>query len=197
MNYKNDSELIQKLKKGEKGAFAYLLDQYNQRLFGYAITLTKDHAAAEDILQNVFLRTWEKRKKINITSSLLNYLYKAVHNEFLNQYKKNRSTMILEQKYFDALNRVTAQQDENEFQKTMDRITRQIQLLPPKCKEVFILSRKEGLTNLEISEYLNISVKTVEAQITKAFCVLRKELDEKCKIVLFMLMGRNEPGACE
>jgi RNA polymerase sigma-70 factor (ECF subfamily) len=52
------------------------------------------------------------------------------------------------------------------------------------------MSRKEGLTNLEISEYLNISVKTVEAQITKAFAILRKELDEKCKTILFMLMAK-------
>lgn len=98
--------------------------------------------------------------------------------------------MILEQKYFEALEKVTSTQDENEFQITLARITKEIQNLPPKCREVFIMSRKEGLTNLEISEYLNISVKTVEAQITKAFSVLKKELDEKCITVYFMLMGK-------
>ncbi len=190
MNYRDDSELIESLRSGEEKAFVYLVDQYNQRLYGYALTLTKDHTEAEDILQNVFLRAWEKRKKMNITNSLQNYLYKSVRNEFLNQYKKTRSTMILEQKYFEALEKVTSTQDENEFQITLARITKEIQNLPPKCREVFIMSRKEGLTNLEISEYLNISVKTVEAQITKAFSVLKKELDEKCITVYFMLMGK-------
>ena len=190
MNYRHDSDLIESLKNGEEKAFVYLVDQYNQRLYGYALSLTKDHAEAEDILQNVFLRAWEKRKKMNITTSLQNYLYKSVRNEFLNQYKKTRSTMILEQKYFEALEKVTSTQDENEFQITLARITKEIQNLPPKCREVFIMSRKEGLTNLEISEYLNISVKTVEAQITKAFTVLKKELDEKCNAIFFMLMGK-------
>jgi len=190
MNYELDSNLIEDLKNGEEKAFVYLVDHYNQRLYGYALTLTKDHAQAEDILQNVFLRAWEKRKKMHITTSLQNYLYKSVRNEFLNQYKKSRSTMILEQKYFEALEKITSNQDENEFQTTLVHITKEIQNLPPKCREVFVMSRKEGLTNLEISEYLNISVKTVEAQITKAFTILRKELDEKCKTILFMLMGR-------
>ena len=190
MDYRNDSDLIEGIKNGEENAFVYLVDHYNQRLYGYALTLTKDHAEAEDILQNVFLRTWEKRKKMCITTSLQNYLYKSVRNEFLNQYKKSRSTMILEQKYFEALEKITSNQDENEFQASLVRITREIQNLPPKCREVFIMSRKEGLTNLEISEYLNISVKTVEAQITKAFALLRKELDEKCKTILFMLMAK-------
>lgn len=190
MDYRNDSDLIEGIKNGEENAFVYLVDHYNQRLYGYALTLTKDHAEAEDILQNVFLRTWEKRKKMHITTSLQNYLYKSVRNEFLNQYKKSRSTMILEQKYFEALEKITSNQDENEFQASLVRITREIQNLPPKCREVFIMSRKEGLTNLEISEYLNISVKTVEAQITKAFAILRKELDEKCKTILFMLMAK-------
>ena len=190
MIYKDDSELIESLIKGEEKAFVYLVDHYSQRLYGYALTLTKDHAEAEDIVQNVFLRAWEKRKKMHITTSLQNYLYKSVRNEFLNQYKKSRSTMILEQKYFEALDKATYNRDENEFQTTLAHIAREIQNLPPKCREVFIMSRKEGLTNQEISEYLNISVKTVEAQITKAFTVLRKELDEKCKTILFMLMGR-------
>lgn len=190
MDYSNDSDLIEALKNGKEKVFVYLVDNYSQRLYGYALTLTKDHAEAEDILQNVFLRAWEKRNKMAITTSLQNYLYKSVRNEFLNQYKKSQSTMILEQKYFEALEKVTINQDENEFQTTLARITKEIQNLPPKCKQVFVMSRKEGLTNIEISEYLNISVKTVEAQITKAFTILRKELDEKYKSILFMLLGK-------
>ena len=58
--------LIERLKNGEEAAFIYLVDRYNRRLFGYAMTLTSNHAQAEDILQNVFLRTWEQRKKLYI-----------------------------------------------------------------------------------------------------------------------------------
>ncbi|SDL33029.1 RNA polymerase sigma factor [Kriegella aquimaris] len=192
MNTDNSALLVERLKKGEEEAFIYLVDRYNRRLFGYAMTLTSDHAQAEDILQNVFLRTWEQRKKLDIKSSLQNYLFKSVYNEFINQYKKNRSTMILEQKYFEGLERAVILQEDSSVEKVIARITNEIHNLPPKCKEVFLLSRKEGLTNLEISEHLNVSIKTVEAQLTKAFGVLRKKMGKTYKTMLFLLFGGKQ-----
>ncbi|MEL6485106.1 MAG: sigma factor-like helix-turn-helix DNA-binding protein, partial [Bacteroidota bacterium] len=97
--------------------------------------------------------------------------------------------MPLEQRYFESLEKVTSDHDEHSFKKAMDRITSEIQNLPPKCKEVFLLSRKEGLTNIEISVYLKISTKTVEAHITKAFSILREKLGDKLESILFMLFG--------
>ena len=192
MNTDNSALLVERLKKGEEEAFIYLVDRYNRRLFGYAMTLTSDHAQAEDILQNVFLRTWEQRKKLDIKSSLQNYLFKSVYNEFINQYKKNRSTMILEQKYFEGLERAVILQEDSSVEKVIARITNEIHNLPPKCKEVFLLSRKEGLTNLEISEHLNVSIKTVEAQLTKAFGVLRKKMGKTYKKMIFLLFGGKQ-----
>ncbi len=189
MKYQDQAILIKDLINGEENSFIYLVDQYNQRLYGYAMTLTNDQARSQDIIQNVFLRTWEKRKKIKITTSLQNYLFKAVHNEFVNQYKKNRSTMILEQKYFDALEKAANSYDEVSFGKAIEKIMEEIQNLPPKCREVFVLSRKEGLTNIEISNYLNISTKTVEAHVTKGFSILRKKLGDKIETILFLAFG--------
>ncbi|CAL66234.1 MULTISPECIES: RNA polymerase sigma factor [Christiangramia] len=186
------SELIERLKKGEEEAFIQLVDLYNARLFGYALTLTNDQALAQDIIQNVFLRTWERRRKLQIaTSSLKNFLFKSVYNEFINQYKKNRSTMALEQKYFEALDKAVQYHSETSWEKIMTRITKEIENLPPKCREVLLLSRKEGLTNLEISEYLKVSIKTVEAHLTKAFGVLRNRLGEEYRTFLFVLFGRK------
>lgn len=191
MDNDETTELIERLKNGEEKAFIYLVDLYNRRLFGYALTLTNDHTLAEDILQNVFLNTWEKRKKLRITSSLQNYLFKSVYNQFINQYKKNRSTMVLEQKYFEALDMAVQKHDDISWEKVMARITLEIENLPPKCKEVLILSRKEGLTNIEISDYLKVSIKTVEAHLTKAFGVLRKKLGSEYRTFLFIFFGRK------
>jgi len=184
-------KLIERLKNGEETAFIQLVHLYDRRLFGYALTLTNDHALAQDILQNVFLRTWEKRKKLCIISSLQTFLFKSVYNEFINQYKKNRSTMVLEQKYFEALDNVVLSHSETSWEKVTARAAQEIESLPPKCREVFVLSRKEGLTNLEISEYLKVSIKTVEAHLTKAFGVLRKRLGAQYGTFLFLLFGHK------
>jgi len=189
MKYHDQAVLIKDLINGEEKSFIYLIDHYNQRLYGYAMTLTNNPAMSQDIIQNVFLRTWEKRKKIAINTSLQNYLFKSVHNEFVNQYKKNRSTIILEQKYFDALEKSANSYDDISFGKAIEKIMEEVQNLPPKCREVFVLSRKEGLTNIEISNYLDVSVKTVEAHVTKAFSILRKKLGDKIETILFLAFG--------
>lgn len=188
-DYSNQKILINSLKRGEENAFVYLVDKYSQRLFAYALTLCNEPDDAQDILQNVFLKTWQNKRKINISSSVENYLFRSIHNEFINQYKKKRATMILEQKYFKALEKVIENQEENSFAKIIELLTAEINKLPPKCKEVFILSRKEGLTNIEIANYLNVSIKSVEAHITKAFDILRKTLGDKLDGVLFLLFG--------
>ncbi|MGB5821450.1 MAG: RNA polymerase sigma-70 factor [Saonia sp.] len=189
MAYEDEKLLLESLKNGEEKAFVYLVEHFNQRLFGYALTLTNDHAMAEDIIQNVFFATWKKRKRLFIRSSLQNYLLKSVYNEFVNQYKKRQSTMILESKYFEGLEKATQGHDDNSLEKALKLIMSEIQNLPPKCREIFILSRQDGLTNLEIAEYLNISIKTVEAQITKSFKQIRKNMEGKINPILFLLLG--------
>lgn len=196
MLYEDSETLVKDLREGKEEAYSHIIDVYSQRLFGYALTLTSDHAMAQDIVQNVYLKTWEKRKNINIHTSLQNYLFKSVQNEFLNQYKKRRSKMILEHKYFKALENTTSLVEEKSFDDLIKKITKEVQNLPPKCREIFLMSRREGLTNLEISEYLNISIKTVEAQITKSFSVLREKLgDEYTKVInLFFLFDSLSMG---
>jgi RNA polymerase sigma-70 factor (ECF subfamily) len=98
----------------------------------------------------------------------------------------------LEKSYYDALNGIVQEEDSEAFQRVLNAVNKEIQNLPPKCKEVFILSKKEGLTNIEIAEHLDVSIKTVEAQITKAFSILRTSLEEKVKSVLFLLFSAKK-----
>ncbi len=187
MKYKDNFLLIEGLRKGDEKAYINLVVLYKKGLFGYALSLTKDHEKAQDILQNVFLKTWEKRKKIKVTTSLQNYLFKSVFNEFINQRKKNQSTIVLEQKYFQALEKAVHSHTDESTEHIINQIASEIQNLPPKCKQIFILSKKEGLTNKEISAYLNVSIKTVEGQITKAFRILRKQLSKHKTMILMFI----------
>ena len=184
--------LAQRLISGECKAYDFLMDYYYQSLCGYAQSLCHDHDLAEDIVQNVFVTIWIKRKKINPNFSIKNYLYKSVYNEFINQYRKNKPVIYLEKKYLEAIDLVTDIEPE-ELDGLVKLMNVEIENLPSKCKEIFLMNKKEGLTHIEISEYLNISIKTVEGHITRAFKILTEKLDAKAETVFFLLFNFKKP----
>ncbi|MFG4005128.1 RNA polymerase sigma factor [Flavobacterium aquidurense] len=191
-DYDDNATLIESLSKGDESAYAYLIDTYHHKLCVYANSLVKNIYSAEDIVQNVFIKVWEQRTRLKTEHALKSFLYKLVYNEFIDLYRKNQSLFSLEKSYYDALNAVIQEEDSESFQRVLNVVNKEIQNLPPKCKEVFILSKKEGLTNIEIAEHLDISIKTVEAQITKAFSILRSSLDERIKSFLFLFFPRKK-----
>jgi len=185
--YKDNTEFIKQLKGGNNQAYSYLVKTYHKPLFIYAVNLTRNDTLAEDVVQNVFLKIWEYRKRLKTVNSIKSFLYKMTYNEFVNQYKKNKSFSVIDKAYIEAL--AEAVEDDNSDllkQKTV-LITEGIKLLPPKCKETFLLSKKEGLTNIEIAEYLNVSIKTVEGQITKGYRLLRLHIGSQLKEIFFLL----------
>lgn len=191
MDAEENRRLIKKLISGEEKAYILLLEKYHQQLNAYAVTLTHDQSTAQDIVQNVFLKTWKSRKKLNPEFSIRNFLYKCIYNEFLNSYQKNKSVVLLNQKYIEYSHEVAVEMDNNMMSKMMEIVNREINKLPPKCQKVFILSKKEGLTNSEIADYLDVSIKTVEAQITKAFRILKNKLGDKYETILLIVFNKK------
>ncbi|GAA3594080.1 RNA polymerase sigma-70 factor [Flavivirga amylovorans] len=188
MNFKNHKFLSEKLKSGDEKAYDFLMDSFYTKLCSYARSLTNDREKAEDIVQNVMVTIWTNRKKINYNTSIRNYLYKSVYNEFIAQFKKNAKVIYLEKKYIEAIDLVI-DNEHLDIDTLMQIVNKEINNLPSKCKEVFLLNKKEGLTHIEISEYLNISVKTIEGHITRAFKILNKKLGDKVKPILYLLFG--------
>lgn len=185
--FNNQNLLIEGLKNGDEIAYVHLIEQYHNRLCNYANSLIKDDLIAEDIVQNVFVQIWEKRKKLKHELSLESYLYKSVHNKFIDEYRKGKAVMALEKKYMTALELAIDEKDEVQEQKILTILFDAIHQLPPKCKQIFLMSKKEGLTNIEISQCLNLSKKTVENQITKAFRILRNKMGEKYETILMVI----------
>lgn len=181
--FKNDLEFIKSLKKGDEKAYDFLINSYHHKLCTYAYSLIKDNDLSEDIVQNVFIKLWKKRLSLKDDFSVKKYLYKSVYNEFIDQYRKRKALTSLEKKYIDTLNFIVEEEEENRLNKLAKIVKKEIENLPPKCKQTFLLSKQEGLTNIEIAEYLNVSVKSVEAHITKAFSLLREKLGYKNKVV--------------
>ncbi|WP_223154803.1 RNA polymerase sigma factor [Aestuariibaculum sediminum] len=191
-SYENNESLIHQLQIGDEGAFTYLINTYHKPLFIYALNLSKDEATAEDIVQNTFLKTWKYRKKLNPELQIKNLLYKSTFNNFISHYHKEKSLQSLDDTYIEAVNETIEDDNAEILSKKIALVTKGIEQLPAKCKEIFLLSKKEGLTNNEIAEYLNISIKTVEGQITKAYRILRRLIGNQLNEVLFLLFDLNK-----
>jgi len=188
-NFQNNTVLIEHLIKGNEKAYIYLIKSYHKTLFIYALSLCNDHNMSEDIVQNVLMRTWEFRKNLKTNHSIKGFLYKSIYNEFINLYHRNQSISSLEKVYIETLDEIIDDRNADSLKKKIDLISNEIERLPAKCKQTFLLSKKEGLTNMEIAEYLDVSIKSVEAHITKAYAIIRKKVSSKIHSVLFLLFG--------
>ncbi|MGA0374257.1 MAG: RNA polymerase sigma factor [Flavobacteriaceae bacterium] len=172
----NKKELVLLLKEGDDMAYTCLVNLYSRKLFAYAISLSGDYSLAKDIVQEVFLKTFEHRDKLNPNYSIDGFLYRSTYNQFINTYHKNKSLLKVHDDYVKYLNQIIEDDNNSDFDQRILKITKCIEKLPKKCKEIFLLSKRDGLTNQEISEILKISIKTVESQITIAFKQLRKQI---------------------
>lgn len=148
-------------------------DQF-ERLCQISYHLTYDIEVAQDIVQQVFMNVWEKRKKLRIQSSYEAYLYKATLNRSLNYLKSSAKKKNQDISSLDLSSENTEEQIR--FQELQERIQKAIQALPPTCKEVFLLSRYEDMNYADIAQQLNIAKSTVEKHIIKALKILRKHL---------------------
>jgi RNA polymerase sigma-70 factor (ECF subfamily) len=174
--------LFNQIKNGEEDAFEILFKLYYTELCNYAVTLVKEPDAAEEIVQESFIRIWEKRKIINIEVSLKAYLYKTVHNHSINFLKKDQ--ILKRQNQDDAEEFFSYQQIINQnfdpnfldrlFSEELGEIIEQtLKKFPEQSRAVFLLSREEKLSYQEIAERLNISINSVKTQMKRALKKLR------------------------
>jgi RNA polymerase sigma-70 factor (family 1) len=168
-----DPDLLKKLKEGDESAFRFIFNNYYPLLTSFACKFLHDLDSAREISQKVFIRLFEKRNSIEIHSNLKSYLYKMTHNECLNYIHREKivsSHYSIYAKEFesDSVCQQYIEQTEEEY-----KIYKAIEQLPPKCKQVFKLSRFEQKKNIIIAQELNISIRTVETQISKALKLLK------------------------
>ncbi|XOV94164.1 MAG: RNA polymerase sigma-70 factor [Bacteroidota bacterium] len=178
----SDIFLFNQAKLGDAEAFEQIFKRYYSDLTRFCFTMVRDETIAEEITQEVYIYLWEKKDQIEISTSLKAYLYSAIKNKSINYIKydlpKQRALMDLSESLM-AGNVVFTEKSE------VLRLKRKIQLsinqLPEKCKQIFLLSRYGGLTYKEIAEELELSVKTVENQMSIALKKLREALEVDLK----------------
>lgn len=164
------------LRKGEPHAYQIIFDKYYSHLFSYINAYTKNEEATKDIIQESFINLWNTRDKINPSMSILSYLHKIAYHKFIDSYRKDkRVKSFLDELTYTKINELIEEYDnEKDLVKHKTDIIRSvIEELPPRCKEIFKMSKYDGLKYMEIAKTLNLSIKTVEAQMSKAFALIR------------------------
>ena len=171
-------------------AFEQLFKMHFRGLHAYAYTIVKDDALAEDIVQNVFFKVWEKRELLEIESSHKAYLYKAVYHDSLNYLKhkkvKAAHAMHVVHQANDKVENTSGKVLTTELKQ---RILVALNELPEQCRTVFQMSRFEGLKYQEIADEMGLSVKTIENQMGKALKLLRLKLVEFLPLFILSLIS--------
>ncbi len=184
-----DNQLVADLVNDDESAFCFLYAKYRRKLYLFALAFLKSGDAAEDIVQDVFTLIWEKRKFLDPDVSFQSYLYTITRNRVLNYIRDNTNKQSLEEIiYAEAID-----SGDDTFDKiTADELThlleQSVEILTSRQKEVYILSRKEGLSYQEIANKLNISVGTVGDHITDALKAIHNHLKKHYDIYTAFLI---------
>jgi len=174
----SNTELVKLLKNGDMSAFDSIYKKYSRRLYGFIFRYVKQQADTEEIVQEVFIKIWKSRDKIDVYSSFESFLFTIAHNATINLLKK-RAT---EQKYVEhvkSLQRIeeTCELiDEVHYQELKYKLQGLLNELSPRQKEIFQLSRVEGLSHKDIAEKLGISPNTVKNHLVTTLAFLKSKL---------------------
>lgn len=173
----NDAALLQRLANNEHAALELLFKQYYKPLVRFAREIVKSKDQAEDMVQEVFVKIWEKRNQMTPQMQFKSYLYVAVKNHCLNQLKLNERKHWMEDDMEDDVRlSIPDASEQVDAKQLQSKIEAAINALPPKCGLIFKMSRFEEKSYKEIAEALELSIKTVENQMGKALALLRQSV---------------------
>ncbi|HET55385.1 MAG TPA: RNA polymerase sigma-70 factor [Ignavibacteria bacterium] len=175
-----NTDPIKLLKKGNMLAFDSIYNKYSKRLYGFVLRFIKNEADAEEIIQEVFLKIWEGKEKIDPRASFESYLFTVSYNTTMSLLRKRAN----EVKYVEFIKYRQHVLNENEiiddihYKELTIKLNELLNQLTPRQKEIFLLSRKEGLTHNEIAQKLNISSNTVKNHFISILKFLKSGLSK-------------------
>lgn len=173
----SDEELLALLRNGDSSGLDGLFRKYYEQLCLVSLRIVKDPRDAEDVVQEFFASLWRKRETMGDIGSPASYLRRSVRNRSLNFLRdQKRIPQGDEERMPDLATRDSVVSEKLEAKELEERITRAIDALPERCRLVFVLSRFEEMKQKDIAEKLNISTKTVENQMSRAYRFLREAL---------------------
>lgn len=183
---KSNQELLLLIQKDDRIAFYNLYERYCRRLHGFVLRYIKQREDAEEIVQEVFVKIWESRNKIDVYSSFESFLFTIAYNTTISLLRKRTN----EAKYLEHLKSLQQPEnspdliDEIHYNELNNRVQTLLNELTPRQKEIFQLSREDGLTHDEIAKKLDISVNTVKKHMGNTLAFLKSQIDSSLTINL-------------
>ena len=174
------------MKKGDRSDFRYLFNTFYDRLVAYITTFNHDKIQSEDIVQHAFIRLWEDKSKLDETKSPKAYLYAIAYNRYIDTIKKVKKQEKLLSQIWERALVERIQEDSDALEERIQKMRLVIDSLPPKCKEIIMLNKIQGVKYKEIADQMGISVKTVESQMRIAFTKIREAFKEDYLLLFFL-----------
>lgn len=187
-----DKELLTKLKEGDELAFVKIYNQYRNKVYSYAYQLSKSADTAEEIVQEVFIRMWQKREQINTDFSFQGYIKKITLNHVLNHLKKIAREKALQEEVFLHIAENNSRAEDKLLEKELRKIYEEaIAQLPAQKKLIYQLVRTEELSHEEIAIKLSISKNTVKNHMVEASKFVRDYVRKNGGVICFILASSN------
>jgi len=185
-----DQQLVKSLRKGDVFAYNELFHKYSQKVFNFSIKHLENEEDVKDLVQEIFMKIWDKRNEINEKKSFNGFLFTITLNSIRDYFRKKVKNRKLIDKWLEETepysDSTVLSIDYRSLEKVVGTL---VEKLPHKRQMVFRLSRNEGLSNDEIAEQMNIQKKTVENHLNLALNYLREKLQEHSflAIIFFVL----------
>lgn len=188
----SDCELVTNLKKGDGAAFKEIFSRYHQKLLFYTISIVKSKSVGKDIVQETFLKLWEKRTKLQPDQSLSSYIHIIARNMAFNHLKRAGYDDGLKEKIWESILETQQRvlfEEELHARENSQWVRKAIDQMPPRRKLIFQLSREKGMTHREIARKLGISKNTVKNQMVSAQKEIREFLRRYTDIALSLILS--------
>jgi RNA polymerase sigma-70 factor (ECF subfamily) len=182
----SDSELARKISVGQKPAYQELFERYAQRIYNFSLAYLKNKGDAEELVQDVFLKIWEKREMLDHSKNIKSFIFKIAVNTIYDFMRRKN----IENAFNDFSKANFNSETENTwhtviFEDMQQNLQSLILQLPEQQQKIFKLSKTEGLSNDEIAASLNLSKRTVENHLYRAISFLKEHFRDESLIALF------------
>lgn len=188
-----DEDLLLRIRKGDEVAFELVFYRYKGKLYDFIRRSLPASEDAESMVQEIFVRLWSNREQLDPAKSLNAFIYTMARNEIFGQLRK----LLVRRRYLEELSFSLNESSETtdrqiEYNELTSVVAQLVSSMPEKRREIYVLSRNEGLSYKEIASQLGISENTVDSQIRKALTYLKENLRRKMSLLLFFLPLRKK-----